>query len=566
MQAIKPKRDLNRHPLFQTMFSMQPPLPSIGQGWDVTQMDVGVGASKFDLYLELEERSAGFAARFLYSAELFDVSTIRRLIGHFTTILESIVAEPASTIGALPLMTSAETQRILRDWNATQCDIPQTTLHRWFEATARAHPDAIGVVFADESWSYGELDRRATALADRLRCAGIGPGTLVAIAMERGPEMIAGLLAILQTGAAYLPLDPALPAQRFAYIIEDAKPAAVLTQRELKEILPRTGAPVILCDDAASSASDGSGPRDAAPPESLAPESLAYVLYTSGSTGKPKGVEISHRALVNLLAAMQQRPGFARGQALLSVTTLSFDIAALELFLPLVSGGTVILADRETVSDPPLLAALIAGTRPNMMQATPATWRSLIEAGWRGAEDMTILCGGEALPRDLADNLLPRCAALWNMYGPTETTIWSTVERVMPGADRIAIGNPIANTSIYMLDAAAKPVPQGIMGEIYIGGTGLGRGYAVPTLTRERFLTDPFAPGERLYRTGDLGCLRADGPIECLGRTDHQVKIRGFRIELGEIEGVLRRIPGSRGRSTAWPDGRATRPHRLFRH
>ena len=552
VQAIKPKRDTNRHPLFQTMFSMQPPLPDMGQGWDLTQMDVGVGGSKFDLYLELEERNAGFAARFLYSAELFDASTIRRLIGHFTTILEGIVADPASSIGALPLLTSAETQRILRDWNTTQNDIPQTTLHRWFETTARANPDAVAVVFADESWSYGELDRRAASLAARLSLAGIGPGTLVAIAMERGTEMIAGLLAILKTGAAYLPLDPALPAQRFVYIIEDAKPAALLTQREIKQILPRIEVPVILCDDAAGCASDGIEPHDTA-----SPENLAYVLYTSGSTGKPKGVEISHRALVNLLAAMQQRPGFTHGQALLAVTTLSFDIAALELFLPLVSGGTVILADRETVSDPPLLAALIAGTRPSMMQATPATWRSLIETGWRGAKDMTILCGGEALPRDLADNLLPRCAALWNMYGPTETTIWSTVERVVPGAERVAIGKPIANTSIYILDAAGNPVPQGVTGEIYIGGTGLARGYRHrDALTRERFVTHAFAPGERLYRTGDLGCFRADGTIECLGRTDHQVKIRGFRVAIEEVEGALAAHPRvAAAAARAWPDG-----------
>jgi amino acid adenylation domain-containing protein len=552
VQAIKPKRDTNRHPLFQTMFSIQPPLPDFGGGWDLTQMDVNAGASKFDLYLELEERPEHFIARFLYSTELFDVSTVRRMIRHWTTLLESIAADPAASIGQLPMLTDAESRRILGDWNATQRDIPQTTLHRWFEATAGADPDAVAAVFGDESWSYRELDRRANALAARLSRAGVGPETLVAIAMERGLDMIASLLAVLKTGAAYLPLDPALPAQRFAFIIEDAKPAALLTQRELKAVLPQTGVPAILCDDAASSTGE---PVDLHADAS--PESLAYVLYTSGSTGKPKGVEIPHRGLVNLLAAMQERPGFARGQTLLAVTTLSFDIAALELLLPLVSGGTVVVADRETVSDPPLLAALIAGVRPTMMQATPATWRSLIEAGWRGAPDMAVLCGGEALPRDLADKLLPRCAALWNMYGPTETTIWSTVERVAPGTERIAIGKPIANTSVYILDSAGHPVPPGVSGEIHIGGVGVARGYRHrEALTRERFVSHAAARGERLYRTGDLGRFRDDGTIECLGRTDHQVKIRGFRVAIEEVEGALAAHPRiAAAAARTWPDG-----------
>ncbi len=254
---------------------------------------------------------------------------------------------------------------------------------------------------------------------------------------------------------------------------------------------------------------------------------------------------------------MQERPGFTRGQSLLSVTTLSFDIAALELFLPLVSGGTVIIADRETVSDPPRLAALIAGARPDMMQATPATWRALIESGWRGAKDTTVLCGGEALSRDLADQLLPRCAALWNMYGPTETTIWSTVERVTAGSERIAIGRPIANTSIYILDASGNPVPAGVVGEIHIGGAGVAQGYHHrDALTRERFVERAVAPAARLYRTGDLGRFRRDGTIECLGRTDHQVKIRGFRVAIEEVEAALAAHPGLvAAAARAWPDG-----------
>jgi amino acid adenylation domain-containing protein len=550
VRAIKPKRDASRHPLFQVLFSIQPPMPEFNGGWDLTQMDVTVGTAKLDLYLELEERAEGLIGRFLYSTELFDVETIRFMIGHWTTLLEGIVADPSTTLAHLPLLTAVESQQILQEWNATQRDIPQSTLPHWFAATAQSLPDTTAIVFGDVSWSYRTLDQRANALAARLSLAGVGAGSLVAVALERGPDMVATLLAIAKAGAAYLPLDPALPAQRFAFIIEDARPAALFTQRDLKAVLPTVGVPVLLCDD--NSAAGDAPMRDIL----ATPDSLAYVLYTSGSTGKPKGVKIPHRALVNLLASMQEKPGFARGQSLLSVTTLSFDIAALELFLPLVSGGTVILADRETVGDPPLLAALIAGARPDMMQATPATWRGLIESGWRGAQDATILCGGEALSRDLADQLLPRCAALWNMYGPTETTIWSTVERVTPGSARIAIGQPIANTSIYILDTSGNPVPVGVVGEIHIGGTGLADGYHHrEELTRERFVERAVAPNERLYRTGDLGRFRRDGTIECLGRTDHQVKIRGFRVAIEEVEAALAAHPRLvAAAARAWPD------------
>jgi amino acid adenylation domain-containing protein len=535
VRELKPKRDTSRHPLFQILFSIEPPAPEFSGGWDLTQMDVTVGAAKFDLYLELDERPEGMFGRFLYSTELFDVSTIERMIGHWLTILEGVAADPSTSLAALPMLTEHETHQILSEWNSTETDYPQSTLHEWIDTACKQHPDEIAVTFNGDSWTYRELDRRATLLAARLKLAGVGPETLVAIVMERSFDMVAGLIAIMKAGGAYLPLDPALPAQRFSYILDDAKPAVLLTQQALAATLPKVPFPSIFSDDYASG---DFGSIDLH--ISATPENLAYVLYTSGSTGKPKGVEISHRALVNLLATMQRRPGFRAGQSLLAVTTLSFDIAALELFLPLVSGGTIVLADRETASDPSRLAQLIESSQPNVMQATPATWRGLIELGWSGSKNMTILCGGEALPRELADKLLPRCRGLWNMYGPTETTIWSTIEQVHPGKGAITIGRPIGNTTIYILDAEGNAVPEGVTGEIYIGGTGVARGYRNrPDLTRERFVECAAAPGERIYRTGDLARYHARGIIECLGRNDNQMKIRGFRIAVEEVEGTM---------------------------
>ncbi len=360
--------------------------------------------------------------------------------------------------------------------------------------------------------------------------------------------MVAGLIGILRAGAAYLPLDPHFPRARLDQIVGDAQPSALLTEHSLFGALPMAGLPVVLADDTADAG--------AFAPVPIAGDDLAYVLYTSGSTGRPKGVEIEHRALINLLASMRDTPGFTAKDALLAVTTLSFDIAALELFLPLLSGGTLILVPGDVARDPARLAELVQTSQPSLMQATPATWRALIEAGWAGDAGLTILCGGEGLPRALADQLLQRSAALWNVYGPTETTIWSTLAQVAPEPGPVPIGHPIANTSAYVLGANGHPVPPGVIGELHIGGAGLARGYRHrPDLTAERFGEQPFAPGERLYRTGDLARQRADGALFCLGRTDNDEKIRGFRVAVEEIEGALSRHPAIAAAAVrSWPD------------
>ncbi len=552
VRELHPRRDLGAHPLFQIFFSIEPPVPSFAEGWDLTQMDVTIGTAKFDIYLELDERPEGYIGRFMYSTDLFDAATIRRMIGHWQTLLEGAAADPDCTLARLPLLTAVERRQLLVGWNATQQPVPQANLHEAFKAQAQRTPSAVAVECEGSAWTYRQLDRRATLLAARLRQAGVEKGTLVGLCLERSLDMVAGLLAILKTGAAYLPLDPAFPKERLALIVEDAEPDLLLAQRSTSGLLPQSYAGIVLCDEESSEAPELQEEHWPA----IGGDDLAYVLYTSGSTGKPKGVEIPHRAAMNLLASMQREPGFGADDILLAVTTLSFDIAALELFLPLISGGRVVIAPRDIATDPTLLAELIHQSRCTVMQATPATWRALIEEGWSGSRGLKILCGGEALPRDLADKLLARSASLWNMYGPTETTIWSAVHKVEAGAGPVPIGRPIANTTAYILDPHGQPAPVGVPGELLIGGAGVADGYRHRAkLTAERFVGGAVAPGERLYRTGDLARYRPDGVIECLGRTDNQVKIRGFRVEPEEIEAHLARHPQIAAAAVkAWPD------------
>jgi len=550
IRALDIKRGSGTHPLFNTLFSIEPPVEPFPQGWDLTQMDVTVGAAKYDLYLELDERPEGMAGRFLYSTELFDMATIRRMIGHWTRLLEGVAADPEATLAALPMLGDDERTTLVEAWNDTARPLPHGTVVDWFAERAALHPEAIALEYAGTGWTYRELARRSDAIAARLVAEGVTPGALVGLALGRSPWMVAAMLGVAKAGAAYLPLDPAFPPSRLALIAEGAQPALVLVEPDTADVLPEGAARLLVLGR--------DWPEAAFTPPAIDPESLAYVLYTSGSTGKPKGVEIPHAALVNLLMAMQQAPGFAEGETLLAVTTLSFDIAELELWLPLVSGGKVVIASREAASDMAELIDLIAATRPDVMQATPATWRGLIESGWCGAPQMRVLCGGEKLPRAVADQLLPRVGQLWNMYGPTETTIWSTVAQVLPGTGAIPIGHPIANTQVRVLDEAGNDLPIGAVGELLIGGRGVAVGYrGRPDLTAERFIDHR---GERLYRTGDLGRWRADGVLECLGRTDNEEKIRGFRVAIEEVEGALAKLPGVSGAAVkAWPDASGER-------
>lgn len=552
VRALDVKRQPGTHPLFNCLFSIEPPVDPFPDGWDLTQMDVVVGGAKFDLYLELDERqNEGMHGRFLYSTELFDPATVRRMIGHYMTILEGVVADATLPLKDLPLLGADERRKLLTDWNATEAAQPPNLLPDAFRAQVAARPDATAIRFGEHAVSYAMLDACAGAIAASLHAAGIDKGDLVGICLDRSPDMVAALLAVHRLGAAYLPLDPDFPAARLDYIAKDAGAKALLSERALDHVLADCGLPRILIDEV----------REGAPaPAAVAvqPDDLAYVLYTSGSTGNPKGVEISHGALINLLESFRTNPGFTANDSLLAVTTLSFDIAGLELFLPLVSGGELILAPKDVTADPRQLNELFVSSQPSVMQATPATWRALIEAGWQGSPNLRILCGGEALPRDLAESLIQRSGELWNVYGPTETTIWSTLARVTPGDGPVPIGRPLANTTIHILDRYRNTAPIGVVGELFIGGAGLAKGYRHrPDLTAERFVT---IGGERLYRTGDLAKYQADGTILCLGRVDNDEKIRGYRVAVEEIEGALSEHPEIAAAAVrSWPDASGER-------
>jgi amino acid adenylation domain-containing protein len=441
--------------------------------------------------------------------------------------------------------TEQERGQLLGKWNQTAAPYPRLCLHEAIQEQVERTPDAVAIECGEESLTYRELDVRANQLANHLVSLGVGAGVLVGVCVERSLEMLVALLGTLKAGGAYVPIDPAYPAERQAFMLESSEAPIVLTQEQLVDSLP-AGEFAVVCLDRDWPAI-AELPSDA-PASHGDTEQLAYVIYTSGSTGKPKGVQISHRALVNFLWTMRERPGLDGEDVLVAVTTLSFDIAGLELYLPLIVGARIVLA-REETANPRALASLLDRVGATVMQATPTTWRLLLDSGWEGRGGLKALCGGEALPLSLADGLVGLGLELWNMYGPTETTIWSTCKRVDTQGERLTIGRPIANTTIYIVDEQMQPVPVGAEGELWIGGDGLAHGYrGRPDLTEERFVAHPFesSAGARIYRTGDLARYRADGEIEFLGRIDHQVKVRGFRIELGEIETTLTRHPAVR--------------------
>jgi len=537
VDELHPQRNLSSNPLFQCLFNKLL-VPAADQ--ETLEDDT---PGPLDLALTVHEIAGTVTLVFSYKTDLFRRETIERMAGHFLRLAEAVVRDAEQPLKALPLLTEAERRELLTARNRTQQTLSGDPVSRLFEAQVQRSPRATALVFGEEQLSYGELNARANRLAHYLRSMGVGREEKVGVLLERGVQMVVAVLGVLKAGGGYVPLDPAYPEERIAFMVEDSEAGVLLTEERLLSGLAVGDAQVVCVDRDAQAIAAQSGEDLEPGPQ---PADLAYMIYTSGSTGRPKGVQIEHRALSNFLQSMAREPGLEPHDVLVAVTTLSFDIAGLELYLPLIRGARLVLAGREVTTNGVALSELLKASGATVMQATPATWRLLLAAGWQGSAQLRILCGGEALPRDLAEQLLGCCIELWNLYGPTETTIWSTAYRVQTGIEAVPIGRPIANTRIYLLDAHGQPVPVGVPGELYIGGAGVARCYwSRPELTAEKFVADPFdaTPGARLYRTGDRARYRPDGNIEYLGRLDNQVKLRGFRIELGEIEAVLGRLP-----------------------
>ena len=542
------KRSPSRLPLIEVQFNLE----RVGGNFEFQDLQTKVNSNpkaavNFDLFLNVVESPDGLILDCDYNRDLFDRATIARWMGHYSTLLAEFVKDPACLVAKLPLLNPGELQELVVEQNRTQADYPRNRrIHELFEEQAARTPQATAVTFGDGRLTYSQLNARADRLARYLSKHGAGPGMTVGIYLERSLSVPEVLLAVLKTGAAYVPLDPALPVERTSMILDAAGPGLLISQE--REALPLAPVAIrVICLDTERKAVEKES--EAAFHLAGSSQDAAYVIFTSGSTGKPKGVEVTHRSVVNFLASMQKQPGLSAADKLLAVTTLSFDIAGLEMFLPLVTGAQVVIANRDTTMSGRLLADTIQRCGITVLQATPVTWRLLLEAGWQAKPGFRMLCGGEALPRPLANRLLASGQELWNLYGPTETTIWSAAGRVFPGDIPVLIAAPIANTQFYVLDGLGQFCPFGVTGELHIGGDGVAAGYyRQPALTREKFIPDPFQtdPGARLYKSGDLVRKLPSGEIEFLGRLDHQVKIRGFRIELGEIEAVISQHAGVR--------------------
>lgn len=560
VNALQLPRSLSYEPLVQIGFLLKVSAPGevLDQGSGKISDLLGVdirdisGYSKMDLTVMMKEEGETIVGWLEYRTDLFTDATAARMIAHFSQLLASIARDSEHLsdrpMASLTMLPARERHDLLHRVNAPRATVDPLPAHAQFESWAARAPATTALVFEGATWSYETLNAAADRLASRLRSRGAGPGSLVALYLDRCAEAVISILAVLKSGAAYVPVDPAFPQARVEHMLSDSKPVLVLTRAKIRNDLPQTCAPVavyeeLVADDIRSdSACTGqrySGPND-----------LAYVIYTSGSTGKPKGVMIEHSALSNFLGAMRIAPGISPSDRLLAVTTLSFDIAGLEILLPLTSGATVVLASTAVTKDAALLASSIRRQQISLLQATPATWRMLLRSGWVGSKSLRAICGGEALTSELSAQLLEKTGSLWNLYGPTEATIWCAGRPIEKASDTgngvESIGGPIANAQLYILDQTLQPVPAGVAGEICIGGAALARGYLNrPELTSQRFVSVNLDDGTatRVYRTGDMARWTSTGDIEFLGRNDQQVKINGFRVELGEIEAQLDQHP-----------------------
>src|SRR5919108_3201522 len=544
-EALEPERSLSHSPLFQVMFALQnAPLEELElPGLTLSPLPLESVTAKFDLSLWVRETEAGLVGGGEYSTGLFEAATIKRLGAHFQNLLRGMVEDPGRRLGELPLLSAAEREQLLVGWNATAMDYPQERcIHELFELQVERSPEACAVVYEEQHLTYRALNARANQLAHTLQALGVGPEQRVGIGLERSAELVVGLLGVLKAGGAYVPLDPSYPPERLAFMVEDAQAQVLLTQGSIAPTLPPTPAQVLCLDrewERIAQAPEGN------PPRSVSAEHLAYVIYTSGSTGTPKGVAIAHRSTVALLAWSSQVFTAEEWGGVLASTSICFDLSVFELFVPLSWGGKVVLA--ETALQ---LPALPLGQGVTMVNTVPSAMAELVRVGGVPGSVRAVNLAGEPLQSPLVGQLYRQggIQRVFNLYGPSEDTTYSTFALMSPGGrEPPSIGRPIANTQAYLLDPHLCPVPLGVAGELYLGGAGVARGYwERPDSTAERFIPNPFSalPGARLYRTGDLVRYRSEGSLEFLGRLDHQVKVRGFRIELGEIEACLGRHPG----------------------
>ena len=543
VRKLKLPREHNRVPLAEIQFNLERLAEQIRlPGLSIEVTPNSKAAVNFDLFLNVIESESGLRLDCDYNTDLFDAATIDLWLDCYEALLQSIVAEPTTKVLEVNHLPPAIRQRLVMDYNHTQAAFPDVCVHQLFEARVAERPQAVAVQFREETLTYEALNRRANQLANYLLTrVGSGPGKeqkLVGVAVERSLDMLVALLATMKAGCAYVPLDPSHPTARLRHILSDANIVALITDGSVDASVVPAATPSIHLQNAASGIAASS---PATPQVFVSKEALAYIIYTSGSTGLPKGVAVTHAAVVNFLTSMAREPGISPDDVMLAVTTISFDIAGLELYLPLVSGAKVVIAEPEEVIDGFVLLLHMDRCGATIMQATPATWRILLEAGFRAKPGFKMLCGGEALPRELANRLLEGAGSLWNMYGPTETTIWSSCAKLSADGAPISVGKPIANTQFYVLDRQDQPVAPGVTGQLHIGGNGVAQGYHRKLeLTAERFVANPFHRG-RMYRTGDLARWLPNGQLQVLGRIDHQIKLRGFRIELGEIEAALSR-------------------------
>ncbi|MBU8895093.1 non-ribosomal peptide synthetase [Corallococcus sp. H22C18031201] len=553
VDGLKPERHLSHTPLFQVMFVLQnAPMPPLeAPGLVMESQPVDTGTTKYDLSLLVVDLPQGLRVTVEYSTDLFEAETATRVLAHYRELLEGVVARPDTVISQLRVLPEAERHRVLVAWNDTAAPMPEgATLTSLMEAQAARTPDAVALEYDGARLTYRELDARANQLAHALRARGVGPESRVGLCVERSLEMVVGLLGTLKAGGAYVPLDPGYPPERLTWMLEDARPAVLLVQERLLARLPAShGAQVLTLD----TGWDAIAREPTTAPDSRpTPDSLAYIIFTSGSTGRPKGAMNAHGPVVNRLLWMQAAYGLRAHDVVLQKTPFSFDVSVWEFFWPLMTGAKLVMARPGGHQEPAYLSRLITEAGVTTLHFVPSMLQAFLdEPGVERCVSLRrVVCSGEALPLELKETCLRRLpgAGLHNLYGPTEAAVDVTYHACVANDGRrsVPIGKPVANTHILILDAELQPVPQGVAGELFIGGVQVGRGYlSRPDLTAERFIPDPHAAtaGARMYRTGDVARWLPDGEIEYLGRADFQVKIRGLRIELGEIESSLEKHP-----------------------